>query len=929
MNRVLHKDFEICFWAKKSEKNGVLEWLPLKQHLVDTMNVAEKLWDHWLCDAQREMVEKSLTKTPKGSGRQLVRFLGAIHDIGKATPAFQLKKTTYTNSIDLDDLLIQKLANFGFQKIGATILTSASKSHHAIASQTILSSYRVNDGIASIVGGHHGKPVDSLEEIRNQLSAYEANYYQEETRGGSPFNRWKKSQEEILDWALHECNYSNVDELPTIERTVQILLMGLLIMADWIASNEEFFPLLSIREDATSIDQKERFQRGWTLWFRTHPWEPTQETDASQVYEKRFGFTPNPVQLMMNEAILDSNGPSIYILEAPMGEGKTEAALFAAEMLSRKANRSGIFFGLPTQATSNGIFKRISRWVQAIQLEDNENKSIQLVHGKAHLNKEFRSMASGVNVDEEVNGAVLVNQWFSGKKTSILDDFVIGTVDQFLLAGLKQKHLALRHLGLTKKTIIIDEIHAYDAYMNCYLDRVIHWMGVYHTPIVLLSATLPPQRRAEIIEAYIRGAGKKMKNIEQPDLWREAQEYPIITYFEGNKVKQLPIESESKQKQVFVKRIDDPSIPEILTEQLSDGGVAGIIVNTVKRAQELYKLLSGLFGEDHIELIHSAFISSDRIDIESNILLNIGKGVIRPDKRIIIGTQVLEQSLDIDFDLLITDLSPMDLLLQRIGRLHRHPLLNRPIKLKTPYVYVIGTNDEYDFEPGSASIYGDYYLMRTQYYLKDSIILPNDISNLVQKVYMNEPIFQNEILLEKYERAEKDKDALLSKKSERAKSYLLDRPKQVQGIYRESLTGWLSNVSPNDSDERGFAQVRDAADNIEVIVIKKGEKGFCFIHDDKNLCININDPDVARKLASQTIKLPGVLSVPYRIDQTIKELEEVNRQYLVEWQGNAWLRGSLGIILDEFDTCVINGWKLSYDRKYGLEYEKVVDNESV
>ena len=173
-------------------------------------------------------------------------------------------------------------------------------------------------------------------------------------------------------------------------------------------------------------------------------------------------------------------------LEATTGIGKTEAALVAAEELAYKTGRSGLFFGLPTQATSNGIFPRIVDWMNKLEKLDmlqndntdkcddlyecemeEHNKSIRLCHGKAYLNEVFRSLASSINVDESENGIseseIIVNQWFSGRKTAVLDDFVVGTVDQLLMMSLKQKHLALRHLGLSKKVVIIDEVHAYDA----------------------------------------------------------------------------------------------------------------------------------------------------------------------------------------------------------------------------------------------------------------------------------------------------------------------------------------------------------------------------------------------------------------------------------------------------------------------------------
>src|SRR5699024_786567 len=189
-----------------------------------------------------------------------------------------------------------------------------------------------------------------------------------------------------------------------------------------------------------------------------------------ELYEKRFGFKePHNIQKTFTDIIEQSAGSEIFILEAPMGIGKTEAALIGVEQLAKKTGRNGLFFGLPTQATSNGIYPRIYSWLNKISKEFDENLPIRLAHGKAALNDDFSSLARNINIDEKRKDSIFVNEWFSGRKTTALDDFVVGTVDQFLLLALKQKHLALRHLGFSKKVIIIDEVHSYDSYMSQYL----------------------------------------------------------------------------------------------------------------------------------------------------------------------------------------------------------------------------------------------------------------------------------------------------------------------------------------------------------------------------------------------------------------------------------------------------------------------------
>ena len=253
----------------------------------------------------------------------------------------------------------------------------------------------------------------------------------------------------------------------------------------------------------------------------------------------RFGFAPNAVQRAVLEAVDTAAEPGILILEAQMGVGKTEAALAAAEIMANRFGLGGVFFGLPTQATANGIFPRLLGWADT-QSEETLPQAIKLAHGMAELNESYlRLQGRGVQLEEDAQEEhqVQVHQWFRGNKQALLANFVIGTVDQLLLAALAQKHVMLRHLGLAGKVVIIDECHAYDTYMNCYLDRALEWLGWYKVPVILLSATLPARRRTELVEAYQQKKGCPGRAVENQlrlsaadmDEWRrgKADGHPI------------------------------------------------------------------------------------------------------------------------------------------------------------------------------------------------------------------------------------------------------------------------------------------------------------------------------------------------------------------------------------------------------------------
>ncbi|NLM16192.1 MAG: CRISPR-associated helicase Cas3' [Candidatus Riflebacteria bacterium] len=933
-----YSDIAGCFWAKKSRsKDNMLFWLPLTQHSLDTMNVAGLLWKDWLSDGQKRLIADSLVLAesydPQDAfitAKNLVEFLGAVHDVGKATPIFQTKEHIL-DSHDLRNRLLEKLEQAGFADILNLRLANYERPHHAEASEVLLLSFGVEAGIASIVGAHHGETLDKLADEKS----YEAAYFQSDLSGDLIKDKWYKSQKWLFDSALKMSGFAAPEELPSISnQQAMVLLNGLLIMADWIASNENYFPLISIEDDGKEINQKERKKNGWSKWFKNSIWKPDSFANYVKLYEDRFNFKdPRPLQIKLAEIIGASENPSIFIVEAPMGEGKTEAALAGAELLAAKTGRSGIFFGLPTQATSDGIFIRIHDWVEQLEKADDESKSLRLLHGKAALNKDFASIARGIDLDGK--SGVFVNEWFSGKKTAILDDFVVGTVDHFLLAALKQKHLSLRHIGLSQKVVIIDEVHAYDAYMGEYLYRAVEWMASYKVPVIILSATLPADKRVALIETYAKGRGLKTLRLQAEEGWKTNRAYPLITSLDGNSVKQthieMPFAKEIKVIKIENKNPEDDNLDEIyqiLQEKLSDGGVAGIIVNTVRRAQEIAKYLSSEFGDETVELFHSAFIATHRIDKEKELMLSIGRGAKRPAKKIIVGTQVLEQSLDIDFDLLLTDLAPMDLLLQRVGRLHRHKNVARPEKLKEPCLYVMGTSDIFNFHEGSACIYGKYLLIKTQHYLPDAIKLPEDISVLVQIVYSEEehPDFDSEELETVYEKEKVKSDNKISNKKNKAKSFILQR---VETRRSKSLHDWLKNPSPAISDERGMAQVRDTEETIEVIAVQKCSDGYSFFGEKDDLKEKIEDLKTAKELATQTLRLPAMLSRFYNIDKTIKDLEDENRLKLKEWQEQPWLKGSLGLIFDEEGNCELNGWNLYYNDKYGLEYEKAVKDERV
>ncbi len=714
----------------------------------------------------------------------------------------------------------------------------------------------------------------------------------------------------------------------------QVQALGLLTMADWIASNTNYFPLIRLEEDAI-FDSQARLEKGMSEWFHTHGWAPDNLQETTGAFEHRFGFSPRPVQKIFIDTILSSKHPGLFILEAPMGEGKTEAALMGAEQLAFQTERKGIFFGLPTQATSNGIFPRIEDWLRSIYGDSDSKNELRLIHGKANLNPEYAKLTSASNIADDGNPyeVFITNQWFSGKRTAILDDFVVGTVDQFLLSVLKQKHLALRHLGFAKKVVIIDEVHAYDAYMSQYLQMALTWMASYRVPVILLSATLSCESRCELTKAYLRGLGIKTNKmqIEGKTLkeYLSTTCYPLITYIDGETVHQVREFPVNKERIIIIERIQDSDVATVIDQAFANGGGnIGIIMNTVKRAQKLARELTGLYGEEIVELLHSSFIATERVRKETKLVQMLGKenNQNRPVKKIVIGTQVIEQSLDIDFDLMISELAPIDLLIQRLGRLHRHDRI-RPFGCREPKLYLLGCSDTLEFQEGSEAVYGGYLLARSQYFLGVDISLPKDISTLVQAVYGEREITLAPQEKEKYNSYKQETYDMLKEKKNKSKTYCLEPP--YLGIRPNKLTlhDWLDNPTEDKSDEGGHSRVRDTDESIEVIALQKLKHGYGVLFGERtgqDLSGRIQEKGIGMSLAGETIRLPRPLCMPYQIDKTIRELEDIYRTKLMDWDESSWLKGSLGIFFDEEMNCRLNGYLLHYDQKYGLSYQKEV-----
>ena len=397
------------------------------------------------------------------------------------------------------------------------------------------------------------------------------------------------------------------------------------------------------------------------------------------------------------------------------------------------------------------------------------------------------------------------------------------------------------------------------------------------------------------------------------------ESYPLITWAEQGEVFSTAITEAESSTQVQIRRFNEINIADELKSKLKDGGCAGIIVNTVKRAQAISEDLRRRFPDKKIYVHHAQFLAEDRIRREKELIRMIGKRSV-PETRnnvIVVGTQVLEQSLDIDFDYLITDLCPMDLLLQRIGRLHRHER-TRPAALENAACSVMCADGE--FESGGKAIYGKWLLKQTNRFLPDNITLPSDIPRLVNQVYA-EPV--EEIDDPDWEDF-RDRNGI---KESKAEAWLLQGPRKSRREQGNSIVGMLDKYL--NSEKTAEAKVRDGLPSFDVLVMREaddGRIGFLPWISNKSLRADTTPSDEeGRKIAMQRLRLPFAFCIPQQLDETIDELEKENADRLYAWQDSPWLKGELVLVLNRSCEKELCGFKLKYDKNLGLTYERSDD----
>lgn len=880
-------------WGKVGKSKLYPEkYHPLLYHSIDVGMVAGRICRTCLGTKFVLSFQNSFKLKDYEETINFLSFLVSIHDIGKACPPFQgqiPEARTYlsNNGFDFSQLKIKGVEHGTVSaKLICDILPTQGK-WPTIEKKMV-------QKLSVALGGHHG------------VFPRKASFIDLGIMVLGQKSIWSDCAKDIIVTLsrIFKAESLHIDETEITEPQLA-LLAGLTTISDWIGSSENYFPYKSSCEDEATYGVESELQAqnailelGWTKSKAIIPKPFVQMFPACR--------PPRPLQevaIAISESIAS---PCLIIIEAPMGEGKTEAAIFLADSLISKLKHTGFYIALPTTATSNQIFSRTVAYLQNRFKELGETANIHLVHGQAFLSEEYNQLKPSSLFDEDSgSAAVRAEEWFTSRKRSLLAPFGVGTVDQVLMAALQTRHGFVRLFGLANKVVIIDEVHAYDAYMGTLIQKILKWLKELGSSVIILSATLPRTTKESIIQAW--GGGP-------------AEEHPCprITHIENSRTIVHPVPAnKSRAIEIVISWTNSINLTEDFKQKLSNGGCALVVCNTVNKAQEIYAELTKTFG-DKVLLFHARFPVNMRVEIEKSVIQKFGRNGERPKSCILVATQVVEQSLDLDFDYLVTEMAPIDLMLQRVGRLHRHKETIRPENLKTPQISIIEPEMASNGMPSfgvNEYIYPKYLLLKTWYIVKKKTLFKVDeeIERLVEEVYNQKTDHSdNELLKDLFSTSLLDLNEMIQKKESLADSVSIPAP--GDGFFNTFNRELDEDENPS-LHKNLQALTRDSEPSVGVIFLKNPSiakiSPFCtpeMVLD----CDEKYDANEQRQLIGSSVQISNK-----GIFHDLLKLEA-----LPAFKKTPSLRFYKHLVVDEANSCIIGDYKVSIDCHTGITIKK-------
>jgi len=687
------------------------------------------------------LVSEELSKRVNNADDELLQLsilLSYIHDVGKISPGFQQKLFPLLQLLpeqireSVDKMILYEtnhaeISDSAFQSWSWEAVHGPQSKKRPLREKVILN--KNLSRLGAVLGTHHGyssQPRISIE------SSAEGKDFAFDVYGGKVWDSARKRMiSNILNFsALNVPKILDTLSRRKLSKAESHFLAGRICFSDWISSGIELS--LSVFSEVSFLKQIETIKLSISRELDSRKiCKPEIKPNLS--FSKIFSSTKKPMipRVLQEEVFSNIQAPGVYILEAPMGVGKTEAALYSAYQQLQSGVSSGVYFGLPTRLSSSLVHDRVIDFHEAVFKNTVEIPTPRLAHGTAWLE----------NVDGEFAPG---RSWFSPAKRALLTPTGVGTIDQALLGAISVKHSFIRSSGLAKKVVVFDEIHSYDVYTSKIIQNYLLSLVELKCTVILLSATLSIQTKRQLFSKF---------NIIDYENWMPLKQYPLLTSLTSGaeshlELAQVPLsDSDIKSSSVRLRTTSSESkIVSELISRASSGQRVVWISSTVKLAQERYRKLFCNTSENiAVDLLHSKFIFSDRRKIEDAWSAQIGPSTATEERSetngsILITTQVIEQSVDFDFDFMVSDIAPTDLILQRLGRVWRHDR-KRPSSCCQPEILVNipnrkATTLSKQYKPHS-SIYSPYILHRSAEVLRKlSIIsLPCDIRELVEDTY--------------------------------------------------------------------------------------------------------------------------------------------------------------------------------------------------
>lgn len=675
-------------WAKTAPKKSLID------HMLETGIVTECLID---ADGMYRPVLSRLSEITGCDNNKLsakIVFICAIHDIGKAHPIFQGRDAETLEILRRKNLNQASFdTRFRHEQYGANIFDRLSAEDVDIKNSDIIS---------QIIRMHHQK-----EQKKN--SDIDIIKIDDKEKA----KKWRHIQKEIYDYIKNVFHFDNLNLInKNISKSelfvVQNAILGIMITSDWIASNNYVFD----NQPYKNIDEFLKSRKLQALKFLNNEGMIRQQIPVMQDFKSAFGFNGRPVQNDV-EKIVHKNDIKCMLIESDCGSGKTEAALYAAAVLGNRSGLSGIYMGLPTGVSAEAIQNRVDEF-----LTSHGMRNTKLYTSKSMLLREPDKKPV----------------WTDMSRQRLLASSAVGTVDQVMTAARLVRFESVRMDGLASKVLIIDEIHAYDAYMLAVIKDLLKICGELDVPVIMLSATLPISTKNDLLG--VLGDG----DIELHN------GYPVISYVtKDGRVHEHVSRQYMPDKKISCELLpilnDNDKIARYAVDAVKDGGCECVIMNTVADAICVYdKIKKNKKNDCKIILYHSRMTINARDKTSRKILAMCGKDrTKRPERVIIVGTQVLEQSLDIDVDYMITAICPIDLLFQRIGRYHRHgdegTIREHVVVANTVQVLIPATLSSYG---GTEYVYEKCYLDATIDAIREHnghLLIPSGMPDMINYVY--------------------------------------------------------------------------------------------------------------------------------------------------------------------------------------------------